>query len=215
MLRVTYLSRETDSFSARGLIELLEHCKNNNPALGITGMLMYANGTFLQTLEGEAETVEILLAKIERDKRHHGFQVIKRESIDERIYKNWSMGFERLTEAALHDEPALKAFQLDDFNPEFLSAHPSVVENLIQRHRSLHWDPLIREIDARDQFIAELRGALLNARQRNEQALLLIESVVEASAEGNLTDIHLQLCRRMVETLRNPQQPSMSPSKTH
>jgi len=215
MLRVTYLSRETDSFSARGLIELLEHCKNNNPALGVTGMLMYANGTFLQTLEGEAETVEILLAKIERDKRHHGFQVIKRESIDERIYKNWSMGFERLTEAALHDEPALKAFQLDDFNPEFLSAHPSVVENLIQRHRSLHWDPLIREIDARDQFIAELRGALLNARQRNEQALLLIESVVEASAEGNLTDIHLQLCRRMVETLRNPQQPSMSPSKTH
>jgi hypothetical protein len=215
MLRVTYLSRETDSFSARGLVELLEHCKNNNPALGVTGMLMYANGTFLQTLEGEAETVEILLAKIERDKRHHGFQVIKRESIDERIYKNWSMGFERLTEAALHDEPALKAFQLDDFNPEFLSAHPSVVENLIQRHRSLHWDPLIREIDARDQFIAELRGALLNARQRNEQALLLIESVVEASAEGNLTDIHLQLCRRMVETLRNPQQPSMSPSKGH
>ena len=215
MLRVTYLSRETNSFSARGLVELLEHCKNNNPALGVTGMLMYANGTFLQTLEGEAETVEILLAKIERDKRHHGFQVIKRESIDERIYKNWSMGFERLTEAALHDEPALKAFQLDDFNPEFLSAHPSVVENLIQRHRSLHWDPLIREIDARDQFIAELRGALLNARQRNEQALLLIESVVEASAEGNLTDIHLQLCRRMVETLRNPQQPSMSPSKGH
>lgn len=215
MLRVTYLSRETDSFSARGLVELLEHCKNNNPALGVTGMLMYANGTFLQTLEGEAETVEILLAKIERDKRHHGFQVIKRESIDERIYKNWSMGFERLTEAALHDEPALRAFQLDDFNPEFLSAHPSVVENLIQRHRSLHWDPLIREIDARDQFIAELRGALLNARQRNEQALLLIESVVEASAEGNLTDIHLQLCRRMVETLRNPQQPSMSPSKGH
>jgi len=215
MLRVTYLSRETDSFSARGLVELLEHCKNNNPALGVTGMLMYANGTFLQTLEGEAETVETLLTKIERDKRHHGFQVIKRESIDERIYKNWSMGFERLTEAALHDEPALKAFQLDDFNPEFLSAHPSVVENLIQRHRSLHWDPLIREIDARDQFIAELRGALLNARQRNEQALLLIESVVEASAEGNLTDIHLQLCRRMVETLRNPQQPSMSPSKGH
>ena len=208
MLRVTYLSRETDPFSARGLVDLLEHCKKSNLALGVTGMLMYANGTFLQTLEGEAETVETLLAKIEGDKRHHGFQVIKRESIEERIYKNWSMGFERLTEAALQDEPALKAFQLDDFNPEYLSAHPSVIENLLQRHRSLHWDPLIREIDARDQFIGELRGALLHARQRNEQALLLMESVIEASAEGTLTDMHLQLCRRMVETLRNPQQPS-------
>ncbi|MFZ9801225.1 MAG: BLUF domain-containing protein, partial [Burkholderiaceae bacterium] len=54
MLRVTYLSRETDPFSARGLVDLLEHCKKNNPDLGVTGMLMYANGTFLQTLEGEA-----------------------------------------------------------------------------------------------------------------------------------------------------------------
>jgi len=32
-----------------------------------------------------------------------------------------------------------------------------------------------------------------------------MESVIEASAEGTLTDMHLQLCRRMVETLRNPQ----------
>lgn len=202
MLRVTYLSRESDSLTSSTLVDLLEHCKHNNPTLGITGMLIYANGTFLQTLEGEANTVETLLAKIEIDRRHRDFQVIKREATRERLYENWSMGFERLTESTLQDEPALAAFQLQDFNPEYLSAHPTVVENLLQRHRSSHWDPLIREIDARDQFIAELRRALANARQRNEQALLLIESVIEASEGGKLTDIHLQLCRRLVETLR-------------
>ncbi|MFM8556229.1 MAG: BLUF domain-containing protein [Betaproteobacteria bacterium] len=202
MLRVTYLSRESDTFSARALIDLLEHCKLRNPAQGVTGMLIYANGTFLQTLEGETNTVETLLGKIERDGRHRDFQVIKRESTATRLYENWSMGFERLTEAALQDVPALRAFQLENFNPEFLSVHPTIVENLLERHRSVHWDPLIREIDARDQFIDELRRALVNASQRNEQALLLIESVIEASAEGKLTGNHLQLCRRMVETLR-------------
>ncbi len=202
MLRVTYLSRESDPFTAKALVDLLEHCKHNNPALGVTGMLVYANGTFLQTLEGETNMVETLLVKIERDSRHRDFQVIKREVIQERLYENWSMGFERLTEATLQDVPALQAFQLEDFNPEYLSAQPAIVENLLQRHRSLHWDPLIREIGARDQFIDELRRALVNARQRNEQALLLVESVIEASAEGKLTDVHIQLCRRMVETLR-------------
>ena len=71
MLRVTYLSRETDPFSARGLVDLLEHCKKSNPALGVTGMLMYANGTFLQTLEGEAETVETLDRKSTRLNSSH------------------------------------------------------------------------------------------------------------------------------------------------
>ncbi len=202
MLRVTYLSRESNAFSARALVDLLEHCKLRNPAQGVTGMLMYAKGTFLQTLEGETSMVETLLGKIERDSRHREFKVIKRESATTRLYENWSMGFERLTEATLQEVPALRAFQLEDFNPEFLSIHPTIVENLLERHRSVHWDPLIREIGARDQFINELRRALVNASHRNEQALLLIESVIEASAEGNLTDNHLQLCGRMVETLR-------------
>lgn len=202
MLRVTYLSRSSNLLTSKALVELLEQCKVNNLSLGVTGMLIYGNGTFLQTLEGDANTVETLLEKIKHDKRHREFQLIKREVTSTRAHENWSMGFERLTDAALQDVPALRAFQLENFNPEFLGAHPTIVENLLERHRSFHWDPLIREIGARDDFIDELRRALVNASQRNEQALLLIESVVEASAVGKLTDIHLELCRRMIETLR-------------
>ncbi|NBU67112.1 MAG: BLUF domain-containing protein [Betaproteobacteria bacterium] len=189
MIRVTYLSQATEPFSARALVDLLEHCREKNPRLGVTGVLIYANGTFF-------------LEKIEADKRHQAYKVIQRESIGERLYANWSMGFERLSESALNEVPALKDFGLRDFNPEYLSAHPTVIENLLQRHRSLHWDPLIREIDARDQFIADMRHALIEARQRNQQALLLIESLVEASAQGALEESHLQLCRRMIETMR-------------
>lgn len=202
MLRVTYLSRESHPFTSKGLIDLLQHCKLNNPSLGVTGMLIYANGIFLQTLEGTTSAVDTLLEKIERDGRHREFQILKRETINTRLYEDWSMGFEQLTEGSLKDLPPPNAFKLEDFNSEYLSSHPTVVENLLERHRSLHWDPLVREIDARDKFIHELRRLLVKANQRNEQALLVIESLVEASAEGKPNDDHLQLCRQMVQILR-------------
>ena len=202
MLRLTYLSQETSPLSAQSLLELLQQCHEKNPRLGITGILIYANGTFLQTLEGEETVVEELAAKIQADPRHQAFKVLSRDTVDRRAYDEWTMGFERLTDQALASEPALKAFQLTDFNPEFLSDHPSVVENLLQRHRSLHWDPLIREIDVRDQFIADLRKALIMARQRNAQAMLLIESITEAALSGSLEKVHISLCQRMVETLK-------------
>ena len=202
MIRLTYLSQETSPLSAQSLLQLLQQCHANNPKLGITGVLIYANGTFLQTLEGEEAVVDALSAKIQTDSRHRSFKILARDQVDARAYAGWSMGFERLTKETLASEPALEAFQLSDFNPEFLSDHPGVVENLLQRHRSLHWDPLIREIDARDQFIADLRKALTMARQRNAQAMLLIESVTEAALSGALDQTHIGLCQRMVETLR-------------
>jgi hypothetical protein len=80
MLRVTYLSRESKPLTSKALVDLLEQCKHNNPSLGVTGMLLYANGTFLQMLEGETNTVETLLEKIARDRRHRDFQVMLKTS---------------------------------------------------------------------------------------------------------------------------------------
>jgi hypothetical protein len=203
MIRITYLSEESEPWSPTMLLELLRKCHHNNPALGLTGLLIHGNGCFLQTIEGEVEAVDALIAKIGTDPRHKNFRVLRRESTDRRCYAGWSMGFQRLTEAMLHEVPELQDFVLDDFNPEFLSANPGTVETLMQRHRSAHWDPLLREIDARDGFIGELQTALAGARQRNEMAALLIESVVEAGAKGPLDHSHLELCRAILASLRS------------
>lgn len=204
MIRVTYLSEETTPWTPSMLLDLLRKCHTNNPSLGLTGLLIHGNGCFLQTIEGEAAVVDALLAKIEKDPRHKSYRVLRREQADRRAYAGWSMGFQRLTEEMLHEVPELEDFVLDDFNPEFLSANPGTVESLLHRHRSSHWDPLLRELDARDGFITELQTALSGARQRNEMAALLIEAVIELGTAGPLDRTHIELCRAILASLRSP-----------
>ena len=63
MISITYISKETSPFSSIDLVKLLDHCHKNNPLRGITGMLIYGNGTFLQCVEGEPNDVEQLWKK--------------------------------------------------------------------------------------------------------------------------------------------------------
>ena len=63
MIRVTYLSQATSNFASIDLVYLLEQCHLNNPKRGLTGLLIFGNNTFLQTVEGEKNIVEELLEK--------------------------------------------------------------------------------------------------------------------------------------------------------
>ena len=64
---------------------------------GVTGMLFYGNGTFLQVIEGEATTVDELVGKIARDPRHEDIRILSRKAIEHREHPDWSMGFEQVT----------------------------------------------------------------------------------------------------------------------
>ena len=203
MIRITYLSQATPNFASIDLIRLLEQCHLNNPKRGLTGLLIFGNDTFLQTIEGEENIVKELIEKIAKDKRHINFQILSKQSIENRQYSDWAMGFEKLTEKTIAGLPKLKNFGLSDFNPEYLSSNVSVVESLLERHRSSHWDPLIREINARDEFIIELRSALASKHQQLQSSMLLIESVIESSTDGLLGADHLKLCKSMLSSLRN------------
>lgn len=202
MIRITYLSEETAPFSPEALLGLLTQCHANNPRRGLTGLLVYGNGTFLQSLEGEVAAVDALMEKIARDPRHQNLRMLRRESITERLHADWSMGFERLTDEALKNVPGLRDFSLKEFNSEYLSTHAEVVESLLDRHRAPHWDPLVRELDARDKLIVDLRQALATLRQRNEMAALVLDAVIESAEQGRLADAQLDLCRSMLKTLR-------------
>ena len=202
MIRVTYLSQEALPLSSDSVLGLLTQCHRNNTDRGLTGMLLFGNGTFLQTLEGEAEVVDGLMEKISRDPRHTGMKVLRREAITERLYSQWSMGFERVTEKTLAEIPSLRNIGLRNFNPEYLSSHGEVIDTLLERHRAPHWDPLVRELDARDRLVADLRRGLQEARSRSEVAALVLESVVDAASERPLTAEHLRLCESALAALR-------------
>ncbi len=98
MIRIIYSSAATAPFSERELEELLQKSRLNNLAADITGMLLYKDGNFMQTLEGPAIAVQTLLGKIKSDSRHSDVTTLMEGPILERSFGNWSMGFKKITQ---------------------------------------------------------------------------------------------------------------------
>lgn len=97
LIQLIYASAARRDFDAGELAQLLQAARVNNARLGLTGMLLFAEGSFFQVLEGEAEVVDALFAKIERDPRHALVTQIIREPIPRRFFEAWSMGFSSLS----------------------------------------------------------------------------------------------------------------------
>jgi hypothetical protein len=201
MIQMSYLSRSSEPMSADQLLALLKQCRTNNAARDLTGMLLYGNGTFLQVIEGDDAVVDRLVETIAADPRHVGMQRLSRKTIERRQYADWSMGFERVTESGLRQVEGLRDFGADDFNVETLAARHDVIDSLMQQYRVTHWDPLVREIDAKDKVIEHLRRDLVRARGRAELAGLVLESMTRAARQGSLGEEHLRLCESMLAEL--------------
>ena len=108
--QIVYVSSASRAFTKPELQALLEEIRQRNTELGVTGMLLYKDGNFMQVLEGEQEVLARLLTIIERDSRHRGFLVLLRASFEERLFPDWSMGFRDL-----RDQDAVKTPGYSDF----------------------------------------------------------------------------------------------------
>jgi len=95
--QIIYTSHSLVRMTGAELAQLLEHSRRNNEALGITGLLLHADGSFMQTIEGEHEAIQRLLAKIRRDPRHTSLIVIADDLIESRSFGDWSMAFREVT----------------------------------------------------------------------------------------------------------------------
>ena len=93
MFFLVYLSAAVTWFSAKELREMLATCRVNNERDGITGMLLYKDGNFMQALEGEESQVQALLKRISADLRHRGLVVIDSGPTAAREFGAWSMAF--------------------------------------------------------------------------------------------------------------------------
>ena len=91
--QVIYSSAAVAPFSEAELTELLAKARINNGRLGVTGMLLYHEGSFLQALEGDERVLDDLFTKIGKDKRHHRVVTLLRRGVDERLFNQWQMGF--------------------------------------------------------------------------------------------------------------------------
>lgn len=96
MISLTYLSLARGPLDQEQLRNLLEVSRTRNLAAGVTGMLLYADEQFIQTLEGERHQVEATMSRIQKDPRHRDVDITLVEDLDERCFPDWSMGFQVL-----------------------------------------------------------------------------------------------------------------------
>ncbi len=96
LIQCVYASVASNTFSDNDLPGLLAAARKANAIRGVTGMLVYINGNFLQVIEGEEDVIDGLFNKINGDPRHKEVLLLAREPIAARHFSDWSMGFEAL-----------------------------------------------------------------------------------------------------------------------
>ncbi len=212
MIQLSYISSAAEAMSTEQLLELLQQCLNNNPAHGITGMLLYGNQTFAQTLEGDEAEVDALYDKILRDPRHRNVKSLHRKVVIDRQYADWSMGFKRISDKELLNIGGIANFTEKDFNFDYLAGHSDVAENLMDHYS--YWDPLVRQVDEKEQVIKQLKRELAESRGYVEIASLVLESVAEASRTNSVDESHVRLCEFALDTFGQMQIFAAKPGTT-
>ena len=101
LYRMVYVSSATQLFTKPQLVTLLERARAANQGRGITGMLLYKDGNFIQLIEGARDQVRALYARIAKDERHRGIEVVFEGDVTERLFSEWSMGFRDLADPQL------------------------------------------------------------------------------------------------------------------
>ena len=101
LIHCIYASAARGDFKAAELAALLEGARENNARLGLTGMLLYADGSFFQVLEGQPDVVDALYARIERDPRHGQMTLVIKEPIPKRHFDAWTMGLYKVSREEL------------------------------------------------------------------------------------------------------------------
>jgi len=94
--QLIYVSAARHPFSPEELDRLLEQSRRHNGRNGLTGLLLYEDGSFLQLLEGPEDAVRTTFSRIAKDPRHHRVMTVHDVDVNERSFPNWSMGYPRL-----------------------------------------------------------------------------------------------------------------------
>ncbi|HMV52977.1 MAG TPA: BLUF domain-containing protein [Rhodocyclaceae bacterium] len=99
-------SRERTVDAVLGSIR--QQSRARNPAIGVTGVLMFHAGRFLQVLEGEEPHLRELMSRIAVDARHADMLVLVDEPIGRRSLGEWNMETFEVANAALFSQTGLQ-----------------------------------------------------------------------------------------------------------
>lgn len=133
LIQLIYLSSLSDRKYEHEIGNILESSVRRNGEDGITGMLLYANGNFLQVLEGESAAVDRTFQRICADPRHEDIVELIRLPVEERDFPQWSMGYQALSERDLQAFPNALPFFKFHADDGAINAEPGVALSLLRQ----------------------------------------------------------------------------------
>ncbi len=123
LVRLLYVSRSVHPETPEQTESILASAREHNLNNGITGVLCYGGGIYLQALEGGRNQVNALYTQIVKDPRHKDVVVLAYEEISERRFGGWTMGQVRLDK--LNPSIVLKYSETPELDPYSVSGQVS------------------------------------------------------------------------------------------
>ncbi|WP_181901454.1 BLUF domain-containing protein [Thalassotalea euphylliae] len=131
-LRLVYFSRSTSLMAQNELVSLLKKARMFNDQNDITGLLLYKNQSFVQLLEGPSERVASLFQSICTDERHYAIKTLVKEEAEQRLFPDWSMGFQNLNQSSEAEPLAgYSLFMSDEHSPNLPPNYDKTMELLL------------------------------------------------------------------------------------
>ena len=123
LVRLLYASRAIDS-RPEAIEAILTQSRHYNPTCGITGILCYGGGIFLQAIEGGRMAVSELYGHIQKDVRHKDVVLLHYEEITERRFGGWTMG--QVNMSKINTNTLLKYAEKPELDPYSVSGKVSL-----------------------------------------------------------------------------------------
>lgn len=125
LVRLLYVSRAVNGRATQEDIEsIVASARTYNVENGITGILCYGGGIYLQAIEGGRHEVNQLYSHILQDSRHGEVMLLHYEEITERRFGGWSMG--KVNLAKLNTSVVLKYSEKPVLDPYRVSGKVSL-----------------------------------------------------------------------------------------
>lgn len=88
---LVYVSSAIQPTTDEQLLHLLERARSRNARCGVTGLLLFDTGNFMQYLEGPNDGLLEVYDHIQRDPLHAGLIELWREPLNQRAFGDWAM----------------------------------------------------------------------------------------------------------------------------
>ena len=91
---LVYVSSAVRLLSHEEIDYLLRRARERNKGYGVTGILLYIGGNFMQYIEGPRDNVDIIYKIIQEDELYSGIILVSREAIESRQFGDWAMAYQ-------------------------------------------------------------------------------------------------------------------------